>query len=117
MLVTELSYPTYRAPMTSLYNSLWYSGSIMCVSVLSSPAIACNIDNHMAISAAWTTFGTQHIPSDWSWRVPSLLQGLPAVLQVFLVFLMPESPRWLVSKGRDEQALRTLAYYHADGNE
>lgn len=71
----------------------------------------------MAISAAWTTFGTQHIPNDWSWRVPSLLQGIPAVLQVFLVFLMPESPRWLVSKGRDEQALRTLAYYHADGNE
>lgn len=96
MLVTELSYPTYRAPMTSLYNSLWYSGSII---------------------AAWTTFGTQHIPNDWSWRVPSLLQGIPAVLQVFLVFLMPESPRWLVSKGRDEQALRTLAYYHADGNE
>lgn len=29
MLVTEISYPTYRAPLTSMYNSLWYSGSIM----------------------------------------------------------------------------------------
>lgn len=30
---------------------------------------------------------------------------------------MPESPRWLVSKGREAQALKTLAYYHADGDE
>jgi MFS family permease len=29
MLVTELSYPPYRAPLTSLYNSLWYSGAIV----------------------------------------------------------------------------------------
>jgi MFS family permease len=29
MLITEISYPTYRAPLTSLYNSLWYSGAIM----------------------------------------------------------------------------------------
>lgn len=39
------------------------------------------------------------------------------MLQVCLVGFMPESPRWLVSVGRDAQALRTLAYYHADGNE
>ena len=31
MLVTEIAYPTYRAPLTSLYNSLWYSGNIMYV--------------------------------------------------------------------------------------
>ena len=29
MLVTELSYPSYRAQLTALYNSLWYSGNIM----------------------------------------------------------------------------------------
>lgn len=29
MLVTEISYPVYRAPLTSLYNSLWYLGSIV----------------------------------------------------------------------------------------
>jgi hypothetical protein len=39
------------------------------------------------------------------------------VLQVALILFAPESPRWLVAKGRDAQALKTLAYYHADGNE
>jgi len=29
MLVTEVAYPTYRAPLTSLYNSLWYTGNIV----------------------------------------------------------------------------------------
>ncbi|TDL25203.1 hexose transporter [Rickenella mellea] len=96
MLVSEISYPPYRAPLTSMYNSLWYSGAIV---------------------AAWTTFGTFKIPTSWAWRVPSALQGLPSVIQVALVLFAPESPRWLVSKGREAQALETLAYYHADGND
>lgn len=96
MLVTEISYPPYRAALTSCYNSLWYLGSII---------------------AAWSTFGSFHIPSSWAWRLPSLLQGLPSAIQVCLLVFAPESPRWLLSKGRDKQALQTLAYYHADGNE
>ncbi|EEB89700.1 hypothetical protein MPER_12172, partial [Moniliophthora perniciosa FA553] len=96
LLVTELSYPSYRAALTSAYNSLWYSGAIV---------------------AAWATFGTFQIPNTWSWRIPSVLQGVPSVLQVALLLFAPESPRWLVSKGREQEALRTLAYYHADGNE
>ena len=96
MLVTEVSYPSYRAPLSSLYNSLWYSGAIV---------------------AAWSTFGTFKINSSWSWRIPSALQGVPSVLQICFLWFGPESPRWLVSKGRDGDALRLLAYYHADGNE
>ena len=67
-------------------------------------------------SAAWTTYGTFKINSAWAWRIPSALQGVPSVLQFALVFFCPESPRFLVSKGREEEALDTLAYYHADGN-
>ncbi|KAI0064231.1 hexose transporter [Artomyces pyxidatus] len=96
MLVTEVAYPAYRAPLTSMYNSLWYSGAII---------------------AAWTTFGTEYMHhSTWSWRLPSLFQGLPSIAQVLLIYFVPESPRWLISKGREAEALKILAYYHADGN-
>lgn len=53
----------------------------------------------------------------WAWRIPSLLQGLPSVIQIFFIFWVPESPRWLISRGRDAEGLRILAYYHADGND
>ncbi|KAJ8454833.1 hypothetical protein ONZ45_g19152 [Pleurotus djamor] len=52
MLITEISYPLYRGPLTSAYNALWQSGAIV----------------------------------------------------------------WLISKGRNEEALNILAYYHADGD-
>ncbi|KAG5636475.1 hypothetical protein H0H81_007893 [Sphagnurus paluster] len=96
MLVTEIAYPTHRGPLTSTYNSLWYSGAII---------------------AAWTTFGTFKIQNTWAWRVPSALQALPSVLQVALIWFCPESPRFLINKGHNEKALQTLAYYHADGND
>ena len=62
------------------------------------------------------TFGTFHINNSWSWRIPSAAQALPSLLQVFLILHCPESPRWLISKGRDSEALRVLAYYHANGS-
>ncbi|EKM58043.1 uncharacterized protein PHACADRAFT_252012 [Phanerochaete carnosa HHB-10118-sp] len=96
LLVTEIAYPTHRPQLTALYNSLWYSGNIV---------------------ASWTCFGTEFIKNNWSWRIPSILQGLPSVFQFFLILLGPESPRWLVSKGKETQALRTLAHYHSDGDE
>ena len=68
-------------------------------------------------SASWTAFGTARIDSDWSWRIPSVLQAAPSALQFFLIWLVREAPRWLVSKGKEAEALRTLAYYHADGDE
>ncbi|KAJ7915248.1 general substrate transporter [Mycena leptocephala] len=96
MLVAELSYPTYRAPLTSTYNSLWHFGQIV---------------------AAWATFGSFKIQNTWAWRLPSALQAVPSLVQVLMVLFVPESPRFLVNKGKETQALKILAYYHADGDE
>ncbi|KAG8940400.1 hypothetical protein FRC04_005284 [Tulasnella sp. 424] len=96
LLVTELAYPTQRASLTAIYNTMWYAGTIV---------------------AAWVTFGTFRVPgSVWSWRIPSVLQGLPSLIQCILIWFCPESPRWLLSKGRDQTAIDILSKYHGSGD-
>jgi MFS transporter, SP family, arabinose:H+ symporter len=43
---------------------------------------------------------------NWRWMLG--VQVFPALLYLLLLSLIPESPRWLVIKGRDEQALEVL---------
>jgi SP family sugar:H+ symporter-like MFS transporter len=55
--------------------------------------------------------GTHNIPypSTASWRIPIGLNLLIPLLVFGLVWLIPESPRWLVSKKRSAEAERNLA--------
>jgi MFS family permease len=86
----------HRATFTTIYNTTWYFGSII---------------------AAWLTFGTNHINSNWQWRAPTIVQAFPSLLQLTFVWFVPESPRWYLAKGRDERALKVLADVHANGNQ
>lgn len=69
-----------------------------------------------AVIAAWTTYGTFPMTTTWGWRIPSIIQGVPALLSLCMVMLLPESPRWLVSKDRHEDALIVLSKCHGAGN-
>jgi len=95
ILLLELAYPTQRSPMVSIYNALWYLG---------------------AIAAAWITYGTFVLGNSWSWRIPSILQGLVSVIQIGSCFFLVESPRWLMSTGKEEQSRRIVTKYHANGD-
>lgn len=71
-----------------------------------------------SIIAAWVTYGTFRLENTWSWRIPSALQGVPSLVQILLVFwLVPESPRWLVSHGRISEARAILLKWHCNGDE
>jgi MFS family permease len=94
-LIGELGYPKERPVLTSLFNSSYFVGSIL---------------------AAGITFGTQEINSNWGWRIPSLLQAAPSMMQVALIFFVPESPRFLISKDRRDEARAILIKYHAEGD-
>jgi len=54
-------------------------------------------------------YGTRTIDSDWSFRIPLFLQLVPAFLLAVGTSLLPYSPRWLASKGRDSETLSVLA--------
>jgi MFS family permease len=48
-------------------------------------------------------FNTYQWPDQWRWMLG--LVAVPGVLYFILLFLVPESPRWLTIKGKAEQAL------------
>ena len=69
------------------------------------------------MAAAGVTLGTFSMTSNWGWRIPSFLQVVPSLLQVSFIWFLPESPRWLVSKGRGDEAYTILVKYHAEGDQ
>lgn len=61
------------------------------------------------VIAYWITYGTRYMAGEWAWRLPFLLQMAPAIILVAGVIVLPFSPRWLASKGREEEALQSLS--------
>lgn len=95
LLITELVHPQHRAIFTTIYNTTWYAGSIV---------------------AAWLTYGTDRIQNNWAWRIPTIAQAAPSLIQIFFIWFVPESPRWYVAHGKEEKALEVLGKVHANGN-
>ncbi|KAJ2917422.1 hypothetical protein MD484_g2970, partial [Candolleomyces efflorescens] len=98
LLLIELAYPAHRGKITSVYNSCWYFGSIV---------------------SAWVCYGAyEHAGnSQWSWRIPTIVQAFLPIIQVVSIWFVPESPRWLVSKGLEGRAAQILAKYHANNGD
>ncbi|KAK3645084.1 hypothetical protein LTR56_002698 [Elasticomyces elasticus] len=55
------------------------------------------------------TYGTAKMDSTWAWRIPSLLQIILTLISVMALPWVPESPRYLVRGGRQEEALMVIA--------
>lgn len=54
-------------------------------------------------------YGFSYVQNEWSFRGPLLLQAIFAAILASGCLFLPESPRFLVAKSRDEQAIKTLA--------
>lgn len=46
--------------------------------------------------------------NEWAWRWMLGIEALPAIIYFFALRAVPESPRWLVMKGREQEALEIL---------
>ncbi|CDM36429.1 General substrate transporter [Penicillium roqueforti FM164] len=59
----------------------------------------------------WIDFGLSKITGALQWRIPLAVSIFFSVVVVFSIFLLPESPRWLVRVGRIDEATSSLAAY------
>ncbi|KAF8229684.1 general substrate transporter [Tricholoma matsutake] len=90
--LAELVPPQSRGAYLGFLNSFYYVGQIAATGM-------------MVPTGRWQ--------SELSWRLPLWIQIVPASLNVLLVFLCPESPRWLHSIGKSKEARAILARFHS----
>ncbi|RYO77500.1 hypothetical protein DL764_010214 [Monosporascus ibericus] len=85
--ICEISPPRYRGALTTAPQLLTTIG---------------------IVTGFFTCYGTVHIRSSFSWRLPFLLLAAYAFLFAAIVFVwLPPSPRWLSLRGRTDEAERT----------
>ncbi|RSM15142.1 hypothetical protein CDV31_005076 [Fusarium ambrosium] len=82
ILVSKLAHPKQRVSVTAFYNTNIFIGLII---------------------GGWATFGTYPIESNWSWRLPCILQAIIPTYQAII--------------GRVEEARQILIKWHGDGVE
>lgn len=67
--------------------------------------------------AQWLGYGCSFVNSDLQWRFPLAFQCFPALILLFGIWFLQESPRWLMEQDRPEEALAALHKLHDDGTE
>jgi len=104
LYISEISVSRYRGTLVSLYQlaiTIGFMGAYLVNYAISSHAV------HMKEIGAEGGFWGKYMVTE-SWRGMLGAESLPAILFFIILFLIPESPRWLVIKAEEVSAFQTL---------
>lgn len=87
-LIGELAHPKERARLGSLFNAAFFT-----YAHFSHYWTFADVNRRGSTLAAAFTIASFRMNSEWAWRIPSLLQALPASISMTFVSFIPESPR------------------------
>jgi SP family sugar porter-like MFS transporter len=101
MYIAEISPAPLRGRLVSLYQLAIVFGILLAQLVnwlIARPVSAGATADDILVS--WN--------GQWGWRWMFAVTAVPSLLFLISTFLVPESPRWMASKGRTQQAMRVL---------
>ncbi len=104
LYISEVSPENLRGRMVTLFQLTITVGIVLCVFAnwgIFNFADA-NADSQ-DLSKFW-----RNIAVEQNWRAMFLAEALPGVLFLVCAFFIPESPRWLVQKGKSKNAFKVL---------
>ncbi|MCF2707554.1 sugar porter family MFS transporter [Bacteroides pyogenes] len=108
LYISEVSVAEYRGRLVSLYQlavTVGFLGAYLVNYQLLAWA-----ESGVRLSMPWV----QKIFVSEVWRGMLGMETLPAILFFIIIFFIPESPRWLIVKGRESKALGILnRIYHS----
>ncbi|KAF2019746.1 putative quinate permease [Aaosphaeria arxii CBS 175.79] len=89
--ISEMSPPAVRGRLVGIYEMGWQIGGLV---------------------GFWINYGLQETmaPSHSQWLIPFAVQLIPAGCLLIGAFWLKESPRWLFTKGRRDEAVRNLCW-------
>ncbi|EXF76051.1 quinate permease [Colletotrichum fioriniae PJ7] len=89
--ISELSPPAVRGRLVGIYELGWQIGGLV---------------------GFWINYGVDSTmaPSHSQWLIPFAVQLIPAGLLLIGALFIPESPRWLFSKYKREEAMKALCW-------
>ena len=89
--LSEIAPPAIRGRLVGLYELGWQTGGLV---------------------GFWINFGvSQTLPEGRTqWLIPFAVQLIPAGMVLIGSLMLRETPRWLFSKGRREQAIKNLCW-------
>lgn len=100
LYISEFSPSRYRGMMVSLYQLALTIGIVLAY--FSNAYLANHTNDNYSPGIL------QHIFSAEVWRAMLGLGGVPAAIFLVSLFMVPESPRWLLLKGKEEKAKAIL---------
>lgn len=107
MYISEVSVASHRGRMVSLYQlaiTIGFLGAYLMNYYLLNLSSTYTSSNPLLMKI----FGTEE------WRGMLGAEAVPAIAFFIIIFLIPESPRWLITKGRDISAQKTFNRIYKD---
>lgn len=102
LYISEISLPETRGRMVSLYQFAITIG-ILVAYFSNSKILTFGQNANFAEGGFWNWIFTKEI-----WRAMFGAEIIPAIFFFVFLFLVPESPRWLMAKNREEEAQQVL---------